>query len=177
MQSKPKYIEQHFGGFSHQMKVCKPIGRQDSMQTVIRTSRRLDSFLHVAAQNFEVFSKSEIKKSKTYNIYVLFKAYPIVPLSCHVDPIWPDGPFKNQPLLTLFSARISIGGGLVLLLRLLDPAGHRGVVDPEPFGRLLEGVVHRKPSYLLLKKKQTVFSNICLFSISDHQLVLLKNIH
>ncbi len=31
-------------------------GRQDSMQTVIQTSRRLDSFLHEAAQNFEVFS-------------------------------------------------------------------------------------------------------------------------
>ncbi len=49
-------IEQHFGGFFHQIKVCYPIGRQDSMQTVIRTSRRLDSFLHEAAQNFEAFS-------------------------------------------------------------------------------------------------------------------------
>jgi hypothetical protein len=48
-------IELHFGGFFHQMKVRQPIGRQDSMQTVIRTSRRLDSFLHEAAQNFEVF--------------------------------------------------------------------------------------------------------------------------
>jgi hypothetical protein len=49
-------IEQHFGGFFHQIKVRQPIGRQDSMQTVIRTSRRLDSFLHEVAQNFEVFS-------------------------------------------------------------------------------------------------------------------------
>jgi hypothetical protein len=49
-------IEQHFGGFFHQIKVCQLIGRQDSMQTVIRTSRRLDLFLHEAAQNFEVFS-------------------------------------------------------------------------------------------------------------------------
>jgi hypothetical protein len=49
-------IEQHFGGFFHQIKVRQPIGRQDSMQTVIQTSRRLDSFLHEAAQNFEVFS-------------------------------------------------------------------------------------------------------------------------
>jgi hypothetical protein len=49
-------IEQHFGGFFHQVKVHQPIGRQDSMQTMIRTSRRLDSFLHEAAQNFEVFS-------------------------------------------------------------------------------------------------------------------------
>jgi hypothetical protein len=26
-------IEQHFGGFFHQMKVCQALGRQDSMQT------------------------------------------------------------------------------------------------------------------------------------------------
>jgi hypothetical protein len=48
-------IEKHFGGFFHKIKVRQPIGRQDSMQTVIRISRRLDSFLHEAAQNFEVF--------------------------------------------------------------------------------------------------------------------------
>jgi hypothetical protein len=46
--------ELHFGGFFYQMKVRQPIGRQDSLQTVIQTSRRLDSFLHEAAQNFEV---------------------------------------------------------------------------------------------------------------------------
>jgi hypothetical protein len=28
-------IEQHFGGFFHQIKVRQPIGRQDSMQAVI----------------------------------------------------------------------------------------------------------------------------------------------
>jgi hypothetical protein len=49
-------IEEHFGGFFHQIKVCQPIGRKDSMQTVIRISRRLDLFLHEAAQNFEIFS-------------------------------------------------------------------------------------------------------------------------
>ena len=47
---------QHFGGFFHQMKVRQPIGRQHSMQTVNRTSRRLGSILHEAAQNFEVIS-------------------------------------------------------------------------------------------------------------------------
>jgi hypothetical protein len=54
-------IEQHF---FHQIKERQPKRRQDSMQTMIRTSRRLDSFLHEAAQNFEVFQifKSEIKK-------------------------------------------------------------------------------------------------------------------
>jgi hypothetical protein len=49
-------IERHFGGFFHQITVRQPIGRQDSMQPVIRTSRRLGSILHEAAQNFEVVS-------------------------------------------------------------------------------------------------------------------------
>jgi hypothetical protein len=49
-------IEQHFGGFFYQIKVCQPIGRKDSMQTVIRISRRLDLLLHEAAQNLELFS-------------------------------------------------------------------------------------------------------------------------
>ncbi len=49
-------IVQHFCWFFHQIKVRQPIGRQDSIQTVIRTRRRLDSFLHEEAQNFEVFS-------------------------------------------------------------------------------------------------------------------------
>jgi hypothetical protein len=46
--------EPDFGGFFHQVTVRQPIGRQYSTQTVNRTSRRLDSFLHGAAQNFEV---------------------------------------------------------------------------------------------------------------------------
>jgi hypothetical protein len=37
-------------------KVRQRIGRKDSIQTVIRTSRSLDSFLYEAAQNFKVFS-------------------------------------------------------------------------------------------------------------------------
>jgi hypothetical protein len=49
-------IKQHFCGFFHQIKVRQPMGRLDYMQTKIRTSKRLDSFLHEAAQNFEVFS-------------------------------------------------------------------------------------------------------------------------
>jgi hypothetical protein len=68
-------IEQHFGEYFHQIKVREPTERQDSLQTVIRTSRRLDSFLHEAAQNFEVFSNIQ-----EYN--------------SHVDPIWPDGTCK-----------------------------------------------------------------------------------
>jgi hypothetical protein len=49
-------IVQHLGGFFHQIKMRQPIGRKDSIQTMIRTSRRLDTFLYEAAQNFEVFS-------------------------------------------------------------------------------------------------------------------------
>jgi hypothetical protein len=48
-------IEVHFGGFFH-MEVRQPIARQDSMQTVIRTSRRLESFLHEVAQKLKTYS-------------------------------------------------------------------------------------------------------------------------
>jgi hypothetical protein len=53
-------IEQHFGGFFfQQIKVRQPIGRKDSKQTVIPTSRRLDSYMYEAAQNFELFSNTQ----------------------------------------------------------------------------------------------------------------------
>jgi hypothetical protein len=60
---------QRFGVFFQQIKVCQPIGRKDSIQTMIRTSRRLESFLYEAAQNFEVVSniQTEIKQSKTFS--------------------------------------------------------------------------------------------------------------
>jgi hypothetical protein len=61
-------IELHFGGFFHQIKVRQPIGSQDSMQTVNRTSRRLDSVLHEAAQIFELFSNIQDQKLKIKNI-------------------------------------------------------------------------------------------------------------
>jgi hypothetical protein len=38
------------------------------MQTVNQTSRRLDSFLHEAAQKFEVFSNIQDQKLKIKNI-------------------------------------------------------------------------------------------------------------
>jgi hypothetical protein len=66
-QSKPN-IEQHFGGFFQQIKVRQPIGRKDSKQTVIPTSRRLDSFLYKAAQNFELFSNIQDINKKIKNI-------------------------------------------------------------------------------------------------------------
>jgi hypothetical protein len=54
--------ELDFGGFFHQVAMCQPIGRQNSMQTVNRTSRRLDSFLHGAAQNFELLQNIRDQK-------------------------------------------------------------------------------------------------------------------
>ncbi len=48
------------------------------MQTVIQTSRRLDSSLHEAAQNFEVFSNIQEwnkKNQEPVAVDVLFKAY------------------------------------------------------------------------------------------------------
>jgi hypothetical protein len=44
--------------------VRQPIGKQGFMQTMNRTSRRLDSFLHEAAQNFELLSNMQDQKIK-----------------------------------------------------------------------------------------------------------------
>jgi hypothetical protein len=44
------------GGFFSTNKSAPAIRKKGSIQTVIRTSRRLDSFLYEAAQNFEVSS-------------------------------------------------------------------------------------------------------------------------
>jgi hypothetical protein len=62
-------IEEHFDVFFQHIKVHQPIGRKDSKQTVIPTSKRLDSILYEAAQNFELFSNSQDKKKnkKTYS--------------------------------------------------------------------------------------------------------------
>jgi hypothetical protein len=61
-------IELYSGGFFHQIKVWKLIGRQDSMQTVIRTIRRLDLILHEGLRTLKPFQifKNVIKKSNTY---------------------------------------------------------------------------------------------------------------
>jgi hypothetical protein len=76
-------IEHHFVGFFQQIKGRQPIGRKDSKQAVIPTSRRLDSFLYEAAQIFELFSnsRSKLKNQKHIAVDVLFKTYPMIPLS------------------------------------------------------------------------------------------------
>jgi hypothetical protein len=61
--------ELDFGGFFHQVTVRQPTGRQDSMQTVIRTSRRLDSFCMERLRTLKsckIF-KIKNKKLKTYS--------------------------------------------------------------------------------------------------------------
>jgi hypothetical protein len=61
-------IEHHFGGFFHQTKVHQPLGRQDSMRTVIRMAGGWIPFCMKrlrTLKSFQIF-KSEIKKSKTY---------------------------------------------------------------------------------------------------------------
>jgi hypothetical protein len=89
-------IVQHFGIFFHQIKVRQPLGRKNSIQTVHRTSRRLDSFLYlaIAAQKFEVFfkySKLKLKNQKPIAVdALLFKANGTT-LIQYPDPIWPDG--------------------------------------------------------------------------------------
>jgi hypothetical protein len=58
--------------------VQQPIVRKDSKQTVIPTSRRLDSFLYEAAQNFELFSNIQdqnLKNQKHVAVDVLFKTF------------------------------------------------------------------------------------------------------
>ncbi len=92
-------IVQSFSEFFQQIKVRQPIGRKDSLQTVIRTSRRFDSFLYEAAQNFEVsysyqIFKTKIKKSKNLQRLMSFSR-PIQWHHSHADPIWPDGTFKT----------------------------------------------------------------------------------
>jgi hypothetical protein len=55
--------------FFHQIKVRQPIGRKDSIQTVCRRMRRLDAFLYLAAQNFELFSNIQHQKKKRKKTY------------------------------------------------------------------------------------------------------------
>ncbi len=64
-------IEQQFGGFFQQIKVWQPLERKDSKQTVIPTSRTLDSFLYEAAQNFELFSNIQDQNLKNQNHIVI----------------------------------------------------------------------------------------------------------
>ena len=63
-------------------------------------------------------------------------------------------------LPTFLSVKITKVGTLVRLLRLLHPAGHRAVVDPELLGRLLEGVVHGKLPHFLLELVEALLASL-----------------
>jgi hypothetical protein len=68
-------IEQNFGGFFHEIKVRQPIGGQDSLQTVIQTSR---IGFNSAWSGSELWSLLNIQKwnykLKPIAVDVLFKA-------------------------------------------------------------------------------------------------------
>jgi hypothetical protein len=53
-----------FEEFPIQIKECQLIGRKNSMQAVCRRRRRLEPFLYLAAQNFELFSKIKDRSKK-----------------------------------------------------------------------------------------------------------------
>jgi hypothetical protein len=69
------------------------------MQTVIKTSRRLDSFLHEAAQNFELLPNIQDKKLKIKNLQRLMSfSRPVRWYHSHADPICPEGTFSSSIL-------------------------------------------------------------------------------
>jgi len=78
-------IELHFGGFFHQMKVRQPIGRQDSMQTVIQQA---GGWIHfcikrlLSLNSYQIFKIKNKKFKKHKAVDVLLKGYPMVALSC-----------------------------------------------------------------------------------------------
>ncbi len=65
LQSKPEYCNTFF----HQIKLHEPLWRKESIQTVIRTSRRLHSIFIWNHSNIQ----SETKKSKTYSSWCSFQ--------------------------------------------------------------------------------------------------------
>ncbi len=76
--------------------------RFEHTQTVIQTSRRLDSFLHEAAQNFELITNIQDQKLKIKNLKRLMSfSRPIQWYHSHADPIWPDGIFKHKNIIQL----------------------------------------------------------------------------
>ncbi len=73
-------IELNFCGFFQQIKVRQPIGRKDSIQTMIPTSR---IFVWSGSELWTLlkYSRSKLKNQKHIAVDVLFKAYLMIPLS------------------------------------------------------------------------------------------------
>ena len=78
-------IEQNFGGFFHKIKVRQPTGRKDSKQTEIP---KAEGWIHSCMKrlrtlnSYQIFNIKNKKYKKPLAVDVLFKAYPMVPLSC-----------------------------------------------------------------------------------------------
>jgi hypothetical protein len=70
-------IEQHYGGFFHQIKV--PVERQDCMQTVIQTSRRFFKYSRVKLKNQKGLSNGAtlmlIPSGQTVPLKLLINVY------------------------------------------------------------------------------------------------------
>jgi hypothetical protein len=65
----PAGIKEQLMSLSHFWSMVRRKGsRFEHMQTVIQTSRRLDSILHEAAQNFELLSNIQDQKSIIKNL-------------------------------------------------------------------------------------------------------------
>ncbi len=77
-------IEENFGGFFHQIKVRQPIGRKDSKQPVVPTSKRIRCiFVWRGSELVSLlkYSRTKLKNQKHIAVDVLFKAYPMILLS------------------------------------------------------------------------------------------------
>jgi hypothetical protein len=98
-------IKQHFGIFFHQIKMRQPIGRQDSMQTVIWTSRRFYSFLYESGwELWSLFKYLWVKLKNKKPMAVVSFSRPIQWYHSHVDPIRLDGNFQFFPRGIMFAA-------------------------------------------------------------------------
>jgi hypothetical protein len=81
--TQPKYIVQHFGGFFIQYCKSAPANWKKGFYTNRDPNKKEVGFiLYEAAQNFEAFSNIQVKLKNRKAVDVLFKAYPMVPLSC-----------------------------------------------------------------------------------------------
>ncbi len=76
-------IEQHCAWFFHQIKVRQPIGRQDFLQTMIRTSMRM---IHFCMKRLRTFKSFQIFKKWNWKIK------PVAMMSLPL--IWPDSTFN-----------------------------------------------------------------------------------
>ncbi len=92
---KPQSKEQLMSLPNFWSTVRRKRSRFEHIQTVIRKSRMLVSFLHEAAQNFELkYSRWKIINPKPIAVDALFKPYPLVTLSCRSN-LAADGTFKR----------------------------------------------------------------------------------